>query len=172
MHVKCLVTFIALIFEVVSMIPWDRGRWAWNVQTSSFSVYFLNWNGSESCVSKFPMSAEAWAFQPIQFGGYYPNPTALCLQGSLPLAVSFTHGGVCLSALFSQFSSPSPSPAVSAVCCLCVCLYSCPSNSFISTSYFLIGFCSIFTVTQNHVNVWKWKRSRSVVSDSVRPHGL
>lgn len=75
MAVKCLVTFIGLIFEVVSVIPWGRDRWAWNVQTSSFSVYFLNWNGSEPCVSKFPMSAEAWAFQPIQFGGYYPNPS-------------------------------------------------------------------------------------------------
>ena len=60
-----------------------------------------------------------------------PGLSSLCPYSSFPLAVYFTHGGVYMSALLSQFAPPSPSPAMSKVCSLCLSIYSCPANRII-----------------------------------------
>ena len=69
------------------------------------------------------------------------------LDSSSPRAICFTHGHVYMSVALSQLVPPSLFPDMSQVCSPHLCLYSCPTNRFSSVQF-----------------------SRSVVSDSFRPH--
>ena len=52
-----------------------------------------------------------------------------------PLAVYFTHGGVYVSVLLSQFVPPSPSPPLSLTLSSMSASHCCPADRFLSTSF-------------------------------------
>ena len=62
------------------------------------------------------------------------------LNSNFPLAICFTYGNVCVSALCSQFFPSSPFPVCPHICSLCLHLYSCPSNRFTNTIFLDIKY--------------------------------
>ena len=108
------------------------GGGVWNIKsTSSFYFIFLylfigvkllynvvlvsavQWSESAICI---PISPPSWtSLLPFhQHLGHHRAPSwAPCALQQVPLAICFTHGGVFMANLTSQFIPPSPSPTVS-----------------------------------------------------------
>ena len=94
--------------------------------------------------------------------GHHRAPSwAPCATQQLPLLIYFTHGGIHMSMLPSQFVPPFPSHTMSKVCSLCLCLYSSPANRFIST-IFLDS-----TTQQSHY--WEYPEKTIIEKDTCTP---
>ena len=71
--------------------------------------------------------------------------------------LSILHTAMYFSMLLSQFVPSLPSPLFPQVCSLCLHLCCCPTNRLIRTIF---------------LDSMKWTKSCSVMSNSLRPHGL
>ena len=95
------------------------------------------------------------------------------VHSTFPLVVCL-HTAVCMPVLLPHFVPLFSSPIVS-TCSLCLHLHSYPANRLISASFlWLDSFfpCLLSRVFSLCCPSWKWKWSRSVVSDSLQPCGL
>ena len=82
---------------------------------------------SATCIHAFPLSLEPPSHprQPTPLGRHRALSWARCTAASPRY---FTHGGVYMPMLLSQFVPPTSSPSPQALSLL-LCLYSCPANS-------------------------------------------
>ena len=112
-HRQTSIIIINIII-IWSVIAFYHKQYAKHLSIASIHVSPPSWTSLLPTPSPHPTTLEHWAELPV-------------LYSSFLLALYFTHSGICILNLPSQFISSSPSPPVSTGP-FSLCLYSWPAN--------------------------------------------